>query len=291
MTNSKNNSTKWTTLAGVIVAAALMAMPNSATAETAGQASTSEFAPPQSDCPSDLNGDGTVDSDDLGALLVHYGKCRGCAEDLSGDSNVSQEDIDILMSDWGPCEEYELGADDATNSSTRSAEYVAPAPTYSKDDSDDADTCVGDLDGDGEVGPADLAIILVVMDTECKNCDEDIFSDGYVDITDVLILMLGWGPCNEASVDTGATPTGRSIAKAAAPVYDFTSVAEESKEDEKAVCTGDLDGDGEVGPNDLAIVMTHMGENCRNCLADVDGDHEVGTTDMLTVLIHWGPCE
>ena len=44
-------------------------------------------------------------------------------------------------------------------------------------------------------------------------------------------------------------------------------------------------------PNDLAIVMTHMGENCRNCLADVDGDHEVGTIDMVTVLIHWGPCE
>lgn len=309
MTKTTHKSAKWMTLAGVMVAAASMAMPNSATAETGngvnsgdanpnanklttvdtiGQAFTYQIAPPQSDCPSDLDGNGTVDSNDLAIMLASYGKCRNCDADLSGDDSVSQEDIDMLMDDWGPCEQNELGTHDALGFDPRSPNATNDGyeieDESGEEDSGDADTCVGDLDGDGEVGPADLAIILAMMNSPCNGCDEDIFSDGYVDTLDVLILLSAWGPCNEDTFGTAGKSVGRSIALAS---YSY-SIHTDSEE---ASCSGDLDGDGEVGPADLAIVLAGLGGTCKNCLADVNGDNEVGTLDLVIVLSQWGSCE
>ena len=309
MSKATNKSTKWMRLAGVMVAAASMAMPNSATAETGnsansgdgnpnanelttadafGQRFSNQIAPPQSDCPSDLDGDGTVDSEDLAMMLASYGKCSNCDADLSGDDNVSQEDIDMLLDDWGPCEQNELGTADARGFSDRSPEATNDGYEIESESGDedprDVDTCVGDLDGDGEVGPADLAIILAMMNSPCDGCAEDIFSDGYVDTIDVVILLSAWGPCNEDTFGTAGKSPQRNIALASSSI----SINADSEE---ASCSGDLDGDGEVGPADLAIVMAGLGEACKNCLADVDGNHQVGTLDMVIVLSQWGPCE
>lgn len=52
-------------------------------------------------CPADLNGSGTVDGADLGALLAAWG--LGGAADLTGDGVVNGADLGSLLADWGAC--------------------------------------------------------------------------------------------------------------------------------------------------------------------------------------------
>ena len=57
-------------------------------------------------------------------------------------------------------------------------------------------TCATDLDGDGETGFSDLLEILVAWGP-CKGegCAADIDSSGVVDFADVLATITAWGPC------------------------------------------------------------------------------------------------
>lgn len=58
-------------------------------------------------------------------------------------------------------------------------------------------------------------------------------------------------------------------------------------------CAADLDGDGNVGIEDLAMVLGSWGEcpdEPEECPADLDGDGEVGISDLLLVVAAWGPC-
>jgi len=57
--------------------------------------------PPVPPCPGDLNGDGFVDTNDLGALLAAWGQTSG--PDLDGDGIVGTGDLGILLAAWGPC--------------------------------------------------------------------------------------------------------------------------------------------------------------------------------------------
>lgn len=55
-------------------------------------------------CPSDLNGDGTVDATDLGLLLGNFGTCAfGCIADLDGDQDVDAGDLGLTLGRWGAC--------------------------------------------------------------------------------------------------------------------------------------------------------------------------------------------
>ncbi|UCD75146.1 MAG: hypothetical protein JSV91_15355, partial [Phycisphaerales bacterium] len=54
-------------------------------------------------CPADVNSDGTIDIDDLFALLAAWGPCDGCAEDLNNDGWVDIDDIFEVLAAWGPC--------------------------------------------------------------------------------------------------------------------------------------------------------------------------------------------
>ena len=51
----------------------------------------------------------------------------------------------------------------------------------------------------------------------------------------------------------------------------------------------DFDGDGEVGPYDLAFLLGFWGPNPGHP-ADLDGDGEVGPADLAILLGNWGPC-
>ncbi|MBT7658315.1 MAG: hypothetical protein HN568_07915, partial [Phycisphaerae bacterium] len=51
--------------------------------------------------PGDLNGDGTVDVNDLLVIIAGWGVCSGeCPADLSGDGLVDVSDILLLLSYW-----------------------------------------------------------------------------------------------------------------------------------------------------------------------------------------------
>ena len=54
-------------------------------------------------------------------------------------------------------------------------------------------------------------------------------------------------------------------------------------------CAEDIDGDGIVGPLDLALVLGFWGP-CEGCDMDLDGDGIVGPFDLALVLGAWGPC-
>jgi uncharacterized protein (DUF2141 family) len=49
----------------------------------------------------DINGDGSVDSADLGILLSSWGACAGCAADINGDGGVDSADLGALLAAWG----------------------------------------------------------------------------------------------------------------------------------------------------------------------------------------------
>ncbi len=54
-------------------------------------------------------------------------------------------------------------------------------------------------------------------------------------------------------------------------------------------CPADLDGDGTIGPFDLAFVLGAWGPN-RGHPADLNGDDIVDASDLAIVLGAWGPC-
>ena len=54
-------------------------------------------------------------------------------------------------------------------------------------------------------------------------------------------------------------------------------------------CPADINGDGEVGPFDLAIVLGFWGPNPGHP-ADLDNDDIIGPADLALLLGAWGPC-
>jgi hypothetical protein len=57
-------------------------------------------------CPSDINGDGTVDVVDFLALLGAWGDCPPageCPSDINGNGTVDVIDFLALLAEWGPC--------------------------------------------------------------------------------------------------------------------------------------------------------------------------------------------
>jgi len=57
---------------------------------------------PDTDCPEDLSGDGSIGSADLAILLGSWGSTCSPA-DFSGDGLVGSADLAILLGNWGPC--------------------------------------------------------------------------------------------------------------------------------------------------------------------------------------------
>ncbi|MDA7668701.1 hypothetical protein OAG01_01425 [bacterium] len=63
-------------------------------------------------------------------------------------------------------------------------------------DADEAcDPCIGDLNGDGVVGPPDLGILLAVWGTDGAPNGADINGDGTVNASDLGPLLGAWGVC------------------------------------------------------------------------------------------------
>lgn len=57
-------------------------------------------------------------------------------------------------------------------------------------------------------------------------------------------------------------------------------------------CPGDINGDGIIGPSDLAVVLNEYGNDCTGCDADIDSSGSVGPGDLAIVLNKYGgPCE
>jgi DNA-binding beta-propeller fold protein YncE len=57
---------------------------------------------PADPCPADLTGDGIIDGEDLGLLLLDW-KVADSPADLTGDGVVNGEDLGVLLLAWGRC--------------------------------------------------------------------------------------------------------------------------------------------------------------------------------------------
>lgn len=54
-------------------------------------------------CPTDFDGSGATDFDDLLTLLSSWGPCTGCPADLDENGQVEFSDLLTLLSNFGPC--------------------------------------------------------------------------------------------------------------------------------------------------------------------------------------------
>lgn len=57
-------------------------------------------------CPMDVNGDGTVDGDDIQALTQSWRSCdprTACAADVNGDGRTDSKDLALILGSWGAC--------------------------------------------------------------------------------------------------------------------------------------------------------------------------------------------
>ena len=57
-----------------------------------------------SDCPADLDCNGSVGASDLALLLGSWGSCAECEADLNDDGEVGASDLAILLGSWGLCQ-------------------------------------------------------------------------------------------------------------------------------------------------------------------------------------------
>ena len=57
-----------------------------------------------SDCPTDLDGNGSTDVSDLLMMISAWGPCSGCIEDLDGNGTVDVSDLLSVIAAWGACE-------------------------------------------------------------------------------------------------------------------------------------------------------------------------------------------
>ncbi len=82
-------------------------------------------------------------------------------------------------------------------------------------------------------------------------------------------------------LDISADPTVSIGAVTFSPVHDSGPVLFFD-------CPADLDGNGEVGPGDLAILLANWG---GDDVGDFDGDCIVGPADLAFLLAEWGDCD
>ena len=54
-------------------------------------------------CPEDLDGNGSIDFNDIVRILSGWGPCSGCPEDLDGNNDVGFSDLVQILANFGPC--------------------------------------------------------------------------------------------------------------------------------------------------------------------------------------------
>ncbi|MCH8881221.1 MAG: VCBS repeat-containing protein [Planctomycetes bacterium] len=111
-----------------------------------------------------------------------------------------------------------------------------------------------DFDGSGAFDMGDFAAFLGVFDGTPADCNDN----GILDMEEMLL-----DPLLDADGDGALDACG---------------------------CAGDLDGSGDVGAFDLALLLGAWGP-CEGCPADLNGDGQVAAFDLALLLGAWGPCE
>ncbi len=146
-----------------------------------------------------------------------------------------------------------------------------------------------DADGDGDVDLDDwyggfmgCMGAKVTPDDACGVHDLD--ADGDVDLDDAAAMAAdfddGWIDCDDNGVHDLEQIAGGEL-----------DVDQNGVLDVCESCPGDVDGSGDVGADDLLIVLAEWGPCASGCDGDIDGSGHVGVDDLLTIVGNWGSCE
>ena len=79
---------------------------------------------------------------------------------------------------------------------TKPFERNNPMPGQFNETCDNDDDCPADLNGDGEVGGADLTIILSNWGCVDQGCEGDLTGDDLIDGADLTVVLSNWGLCS-----------------------------------------------------------------------------------------------
>jgi hypothetical protein len=111
----------------------------------------------------------------------------------------ADQDGDVDWDDFGPFLGVYEGPQDDCNGNE--ALDLADILDGSSDDDDhdgvpdECQGCPGDLDGDGGVGISDLIQVILAWGPCGELCPADVDLNGVVDVRDLLEVLQGWGPC------------------------------------------------------------------------------------------------
>ncbi|NEQ48566.1 MAG: CRTAC1 family protein [Leptolyngbya sp. SIO3F4] len=139
----------------------------------------------------DPDEDGARTLDDFLAMPPCAGPVTaGCEEfDYTGDFIIDVSDLDLFLA------EFDGDLDDCDNDGVADLVQIFQDSSLDGDGDGSLDSCQvvpGDLDGDGTVGPADLAVLLGQWGP-CRSCVADLDGDGLIGPADLAILLGGWG--------------------------------------------------------------------------------------------------
>ena len=132
--------------------------------------------------------------------------------------------------------------------------------------------CFADVDGDGVVGSADLAVLLAAWGTADPRVDFD--GDGEVACFDQAFLLGNWGECPPLPEDVNGDT-----------VVDLLDV-DLASSNLGLDCTVDLNLDGSVDGDDVDALLCLW--ETPGPLGDFDGSGLVGVTDLNTLLAAFG---
>lgn len=194
----------------------------------------------------DLNGDRVVDEADRAIVLVHQEEgAVGLPWDIDGDGICDSADLAILDSVFG-----------RTSLPAPNVPVVRPMQppwTYRPFGADGK--CQGDLDGDGCVTSADLAIITQVIASGGVRCpDYDVNGDGRVDSADAAIVAarVGLNVCDVNDDGVVNFPDLNAVLSV------FGTTSELATFNARA----DFNCDDVINFNDLNQVLSNYGRGC-----------------------------
>ncbi|NNM25731.1 MAG: CRTAC1 family protein [Phycisphaerales bacterium] len=142
----------------------------------------------------DADGNGVIDLDDVPLIQDCLGQAfaPGCElMDLDGDSDVDTDDVTLFVA------AYAGTIEDCDGDGTDDIEQIIHDPGLDVDGDgllDSCSACPADLDGSGDVGFTDLLSIIVVWGP-CPGCPADLDGSGDVGFLDLLAALSAWGPC------------------------------------------------------------------------------------------------
>ncbi|MHC4420443.1 MAG: hypothetical protein ACYS1E_07580, partial [Planctomycetota bacterium] len=79
------------------------------------------------------------------------------------------------------------------------------------------ETCPADLTGDGLVNVTDLLVVLIDWGPCAAGCVGDVDADGSVGVTDLLGVLAAWGPCPLTTVRAAGGPGHKAPPRAHRP--------------------------------------------------------------------------